>query len=87
MVVDVLLSQFAYVDNETSTALDLLVGADDVLYGNGIAGSRLTTCDLRRDGPQPGHASGLRSPSRDGCGGHEAAHTIHAAGSWPTRKR
>ena len=40
IVVDVLFSQFAYNDNENfNGALDLLVAADDVLYGNGTAGS------------------------------------------------
>ena len=39
IVVDVLLSQFAYKDNETfAGAVDLLLAADDAVYGDGTAG-------------------------------------------------
>ncbi|MGH2925530.1 MAG: hypothetical protein ACRDK1_06090, partial [Solirubrobacterales bacterium] len=40
IAVDVLFSQFAYAKNENfNGALDLLLASDDVLYGNGTAGS------------------------------------------------
>ncbi len=40
IVVDVLLSQFAYADNENFTgAVNLLISADDAIYGNGSFGS------------------------------------------------